>query len=190
MNSDLRLLTLLQSVRDGSATAFEEIYRLTRGSVYSQIFGMLRNSSDSEEVVQEVYARIWLRSLQFDPCKGGVASWINGIARNLALDLLRLRKRKPLLSPEIPHEFDDELDDIVCPDLQPLENVIRRQRANAVRGSLECLPVGARECVTLSFYEDMSHAEIASKLGIPIGTVKTWVSRSYGGLRPLLKEHC
>ncbi len=189
MNSDFRLIALLQLVMDGSASAFEEIYRLTRGNVYSKIFQILRNSSDSEDILQEVYARIWLRSLQFDPCKGGVVSWINGIARHLALDLLRLRKRQPLVSTEMPCEFDNTLDEIVCPDCQPLDNVIRRQRANAVRGSLEHLPAGARECLTLAFFEDLSHTEIASKIGIPLGTVKTWVSRSYGSLRPFLKEH-
>lgn len=189
MNSEPRLILLLQSVMHGSTAAFEELYLQTKVGVYSHIFRVLRNRSDSEEVLQEVYARIWLRSRQFEPSKGGVVGWINGIARNLSLDLLRVRKGRPQSALEFASGPEASLDAMVCPALQPLDSVILRQRENAVRGSLQHLPPGARECVMLAFYEDLSHSQIASQVGIPLGTVKSWVSRSYGGLRPLLEEH-
>lgn len=189
MNSDLHLTRLLQLVMEGSTSAFNELYLRTKVGVYNKILRLLRNRSDAEEVLQEVYVRVWLRALQFEPCKGGVPGWINGIARNLALDLLRSKVRQPQFALELAYESDLELDEPICPALQPLDFAIRSQRAHAVLGSLQQLPAGPRECITLAFYEDLSHSQIASQVGIPLGTVKSWVTRSYGGLRPFLEDH-
>jgi RNA polymerase sigma-70 factor, ECF subfamily len=189
MNSDPRLIMLLQSVTNGNAAAFEELYLHTKFGIYNRIFRLLKNPSDSEEVLQEVFSRVWIRSQQFEPCKGGVEGWIISIARNLTLDRLRLRKRQPLLPIEMHYESDGTLDEIVCPALRPLDELIRRQRADAVRKGLRRLSIGPRECVTLAFYEELSHSQIAIRTGIPLGTVKSWVSRSYGDLRPILDQH-
>lgn len=189
MNSDPKLIMMLKSVMQGNVSAFEELYLQTKVGVYKKLFRILRNSSDAEEVLQDVYARVWVRAWQFEPCKGGVPGWINGIARNLALDLLRLKIRQPQFSFDQAYEPDSEVDEVTCSALLPLDFVILRQRENAVRGSLQNLEAGPRECLMLAFYEDLSHSQIASQVGIPLGTVKSWVSRSYGGLRPILADH-
>jgi RNA polymerase sigma-70 factor, ECF subfamily len=185
---DQKLISLVQSVMIGSESAFRELYVQTKGRVYSKTYRMLGNRSDTDEVLQDVYSKIWLRSHQFESCKGGVAGWIQGIARNEALNRLRLRKRLSLLAAE-PFATESSEDEIVCPTLQPLDAVLRNERAIAVRSGLLNLPLAQRECLTLAFFDELSQSQIASRVGIPLGTVKTWISRSYGSLRPMLEAH-
>jgi RNA polymerase sigma-70 factor, ECF subfamily len=180
---------LLNAVILGNEAAFEELYALTRSGVYRKLFRVLRDQFDSEEVLQEVYATIWLKSKQFKPCRGNVAGWINAIARNLALDLIRLRKRQSLPAFKLFHETGGSDCEIVCLGLQPLNNMIANERLNAVRACLKSLPLGPQECVALAFFEGLSHSQIANRVGIPLGTVKTWISRSYDHLRPMLGAH-
>jgi RNA polymerase sigma factor (sigma-70 family) len=190
INSDPQLVTLMQEVKLGSEPAFLELYRLTRSGVYSKVFRILENRSDAEDVVQDVYLKVWIKSQQFDFCKGGVKGWINAIARNLSLDFLRLEKTLPQLALAMPYDWHNDQDEIICSAMQPLESVISIQRAKAVHESLQKLSQAQLSCLTLACFEDLSHSQIATHLGLPLGTVKTWVSRSYVSLRPMLKEHC
>jgi RNA polymerase sigma-70 factor, ECF subfamily len=190
-SSEANLIALMRAVMLGSEPAFIELYRGTYLGVYHKVLRILRNRVDAEDVVQDVYVKVWLRSQQFKPCKGGVKGWINAIARNLTLDLLRIRKRTPetIIEQPFDDDYSNDRHEIICSAKQPLESAICLERQTAVRNSLQKLSVGQRDCLKLASYEDLSQSQIAVHLGIPLGTVKTWVSRSYISLRPILKEY-
>ena len=185
-STDSILRILLNSSRRGESRAFEELYRLTKIGVKKTVLRITRDTAETEELVQETYAKVWQSSYLFDSSRGPVSNWINGIARNLAIDSLRRRQRQPTL------DIDEVMIEGVigtqydCAELQPLELAIAHQRAQAVQESLKILSVAQRECLMLGFFADLSHSEIASSVGIPLGTVKSLVSRSYLRLKPVL----
>ncbi len=188
MNTD-PLAGLLHSASRGCESDFSELYRKTRVSIYYNVLRVLKNASDSEDVLQDTYVTVWARAQQFDPCKGSAKGWINAIARNKALDMLRLKKRMPELLLEQVSETQQEAKELVCSAAQPQESIIKNELASALRLCLQQLPLKQRDCLESVFFEELSHSQVAARFGLPLGTVKTWVSRSYVSLKPMLRAH-
>jgi RNA polymerase sigma-70 factor, ECF subfamily len=184
-----KLTLLVQAVVSKNEPAFLELYRTTNRSVFYKILRIVRNRSDAEEILQEVYARVWYKSKLFQVDKGCARAWINAIARNCALDLVRLQKATPQPAAEMPADVINDYSEIACTAPQPLENAIRHEQELLVREGLRKLSIQQRDCLTLAFYEDLSHSQIAIRLGVPLGTVKTWIARSYILLQPTFQEY-
>jgi len=119
----------------------------------------------AEEVVQETFIRVWRKAGQFDPNKASASTWIYTIARNQRIDLLRKRHR-----PE--PDFEDPA---FVPEAepQPSELVSRDQETSRLRACMETLSPEQQDVLRLAFMEEMPHVEVAEKLGIPLGTVKS-----------------
>jgi RNA polymerase sigma-70 factor, ECF subfamily len=183
------MISWIQSVTNGDKRAFLALYQHTNRGVYYKVLRVLCNQSDAEDVLQETYSKVWSQSLKFESSKGCVKGWINAIAFNLSLDLLRLKNRNPVSFVETVAALHHNGEETICPSPQPLELTISGERAGAVRNCLKFLSPAQRECLNLAFFEDLSHAQIASRLGMPLGTVKTSISRAYLCLRPKLSRH-
>lgn len=147
---------------------------------------MMRSGADTalaEELAQETLARIWLKAGLYRPEKGTPESWILSVARNLRIDRLR-RERVWELSEALPEGHEEK------PSGEPGadEQVSERERAARVQSVLAELPEDQREVITLSFVEGMSHGEIAARLDVPLGTVKSRLRLAYERMRPALKD--
>ncbi|HZC23878.1 MAG TPA: sigma-70 family RNA polymerase sigma factor, partial [Candidatus Binatia bacterium] len=125
----------------------------------------------AEDVLQEVFMQFWRNPEVFDASRGSLAGWLAVIARNRAIDLVR--KRRP----------ESELSDVVVsvePDLVQAEwNLV----LGKIRGALGGMPPAQRAAVEMSFFEGLTHTEIAEKTGEPLGTIKTRIRAALLALR-------
>ena len=142
-----------------------------------------RGGADSEaaqEVVQEAMVLVWRKARSFDRARASAATWIFTIARNKRIDALR-RERRPELDPA-----DPALQPAQIPDGDALARA--GEREEKVRRALKHLPDDQVELLRLSFFAGKTHRDIADQLRLPIGTVKSRMSRAFEKLRSILQD--
>jgi RNA polymerase sigma-70 factor, ECF subfamily len=150
------------------ATAFEVFFDRHGGVAYSLAYRIVGERGAAEDVTQEAFVSIWRSGARYDPTRGSVRSWMLGIVRNRAIDVLRSKAgRAPKL------DFDDEavLEQRPAAELTDAE-ALQRETAREVRGVLRELPGDQSKVIELAYFGGFSHAEIARMLGVPLGTVK------------------
>ncbi|MDD7911043.1 sigma-70 family RNA polymerase sigma factor [Pseudovibrio exalbescens] len=144
----------------------------------------MRSGTDeamAEEMVQETFVLVWRKSHLYDPSRSAASTWIFTIARNHRID--RLRREKRFVQKE-EHFFEAELVDDGSQD----RDVDQPKMSLIINEALAELPPNQAELVRLSFYEEVTHAEIASRLQLPLGTVKSRLRLAFGRLRKKLAE--
>ncbi len=171
--------------------SFERLYRLTSRRLFGIVLRILPDGAEAEDVLQDVYLKVWHRCAQFDAGKGSVMHWLSSIARYSAIDGHRQRGIRPrsLRGSKSDEDDFDPYGGIASTDPQPLDLIIRQRSAAAVRDGMRLLSNEQRESLTLAYCDGLSHAQIALRLGQPAGTVKSWLRRSYKVLRPALADH-
>lgn len=153
---------LIARMRAGDESAMADLYDRYSGVVYGVALRVLGNTATAEDLLQEVFLQLWRNPPAFDANRGRLAPWLAVIARNRAIDLLR--KRPP----------EDDIDDLPISTGVNLENdAAQRLAIERVRGALARLPQEQRKALEMAFFEGMTHTEIASKTGEPLGTIKT-----------------
>lgn len=165
---------LLLRTASGDQDAFRVLYERTSGRLFAICLRIARNRTLAEDFLQEAYARVWERSRQFDPRRGGALAWMIALTRNHAIDVIRTRGREVLSATGA--EFD-------LPDLTAFSGVDLKLDGPAIWRALAELDDGPRRCIMHAYLDGMSYQEIASAVGIPVGTAKTWVSRGIAKLR-------
>jgi len=172
------------AVAQGDSQALEVLYDRYSAVVYRLAFRMLKNREQSEEIVQEVFWRVWRRSASFERERGRVAQWIFGIAHNLCIDELRRMRARPNPvydndeNPIIPQLVDDHVD-------VPATAWANDQR-RVIINALASLPTAQRQAIELAYFNGLSHQEIAEHLDRPLGTIKTRVRLGLQKLGTLL----
>lgn len=150
-------------------SAFEALYDRHSTTVYSLILRIVRDSARAEELAQETFWQVWTRAEQFQGA-GAVAAWLNRIARNKALDELRRRKSRPQPS----DQGEQRLAEIAAPSSNQVEQQVDRSwNRLTVADALAAIPPEQRSCLEMSYFDGMSQREIAAKLDVPLGTIKT-----------------
>jgi RNA polymerase sigma factor (sigma-70 family) len=140
------------------------------------------SSDEAEEIAQNALITVWRKASQFDPATAGAAAWIFTIARNLRIDSFRRRVRTDRV------QGTSELPDAPDP-AEPADTVISRaQDAARITSAIKRLSAEQSMVVKLSFIEERPHPEIASLLGIPLGTVKSRIRLAMNRLRDILDE--
>lgn len=144
---------------------------------------MMRHGADvetAEEIAQETMLAVWRKAHLFVESKGSVATWIFTIARNLRID----RIRRQVVWQAYGEEFAE-----MPGSEEPLEDRMAREQAEGIiLQALDTLPPEQREVIQLAFAGDLSHSEIAQKLGLPLGTVKSRVRLAYQKLRETVED--
>jgi RNA polymerase sigma-70 factor (ECF subfamily) len=151
-----------------------ELYRLYSARLYGLGLRLLGDRGMAEELVQETFLRLWRSAARFDPERGSVRTFVFTIARRVAVDLVRRPASRPLATADP--------DDSAVPDGETFDALLIRLD---VRDALEALSHKHRQVLELMLDEDLGQAEIAGRLSIPVGTVKT---RAFYGLRALRLE--
>jgi RNA polymerase sigma-70 factor (ECF subfamily) len=166
--------------RHGDAEAFRKLFQAYAPRVKAY---MMRNGADqntAEDLAQETLLAVWRKAGLYSDEKGSATTWIFTIARNLRIDRLR---REVAYQP-MPEGQEEEASD----DQPPDEEVAERQRREKVRAVMAELPAEQSEVVVLSYIEGLSHSEIADRLGLPLGTVKSRMRLAYARIRDALEE--
>jgi RNA polymerase sigma-70 factor, ECF subfamily len=152
--------------------AMEDIFRRYSGPVYSVALRVLHDTGQAEDVLQEVFLQLWRNPTAFDQDRGSLGAWLMVVARNRAIDLLR--RRKP----------SDSVDDVVlASSINVADEAVRNVMMEKVHRALAELPSEQRKSLELAYFEGLSHTEIASRTGDPLGTVKTRIRQALITLR-------
>lgn len=183
--SDENLMRLL--VR-GDASAFDALLGRHRPGVRRRLVTIVRDESAAEDLLQEVFLRLWTHAAQWSG-EGSVAGWLLRIATNVALNHLRSARRRPvrpLPAAELDNE-DDPTSGCLADEsaLDPAELLERAEALESLRRSVDALPEAKRAVMRMVHEEDMSIADVAERLGIPEGTVK---SRLHYAIRRIARE--
>jgi RNA polymerase sigma-70 factor (ECF subfamily) len=155
------------------------LYRTYGGELYGFALNSLGDRGLAEEVVQDVFTRVWRHADSFDPERASFRTWIYGIARNAIIDLERRRSVRPRLAPR-----EDERDEPVAKD-NSIESALLAWQVSA---ALARLTPEHRQVIRLAHFQGMRLREIAERTGLPLGTVKSRVSYALRGLRLALEE--
>lgn len=156
---------LASLVQERDQQVFARLFRFYAPRIKTYLRKLGTDDAMAEELAQEAMLAVWRKAESFDPAKATAGTWIFAIARNLRIDRLR-RERRPEIDPDDPALVED-------PAPRADEVVAVEQSERKVRAALAGLPPEQAEVVALSFYEDRPHAEIAARLGLPLGTVKS-----------------
>lgn len=172
----------MDRVRAGDMRALEELYDRYSGLLYSAALRILGRPADAEEALQEAWLQAWNRADSFDPARGAVPAWLLTLARSRAIDRLRTRASRQRVEQVV---ADD-------PPVQTIEEppatVEQRQLQQKVVAALDTLGPQQRQVLELAYFGGLSQSEIASRLGAPLGTVKSWTRQGLLRLRELLPQ--
>lgn len=151
----------------GDRTALRVIYDLEAPRMIGVAMRLLRRKDLAEEAVHDAFMRLWRGAKGFDPARGLARPWLYAIVRNRALTILRDERR-----------FEsDENADAPAPEPEPDNAVSGLPESSALRRCLEALDTQKHTAVVLAYVHGMSHGEITGKLGVPLGTAKSWTRR-------------
>ena len=171
----------IERVMHQDETALNALYEATVGRVYGLALRITRNAELAEEVTEDAFWQLWRQAPRFDPTRGTALAWILTMARSRALDALRARD--PAIATEDTAALLDargETDD------SPEDLLHAVQSDHRLHGALEQLDAQPRQLIALAFFRGLTHDEIASHTGIPLGTVKSHIRRGLSTLRTLL----
>lgn len=176
------LETLLGQVARGDGSAFEQLYRATSAKLFGICLRLLRERSDAEDVLQEVYASIWRKAAQYDAALASPISWLAMIAHNKAIDRLRADSHA---RNALPIEFAEDITDGNVSAHAAAELAGDKRQLEGCLGELE---VQRRTLIRTAFFEGVTYEELAQRSGTPLGTVKSWIRRGLQQLRSCLER--
>jgi RNA polymerase sigma-70 factor (ECF subfamily) len=171
--SDEDLLELVAGQRDGEA--FEVLYQRYSRAVYAVVRRGLGDHARSEDVVQEAFTSVWRSAAGYRRERGSATGWLFAIARNASADTLRARK--PVSVGDAPDRPD--------PGPGPDELASAELQAFTVHAAVDALPARERDVIELAYFKGLSQSEVADRLSVPLGTVKT---RTRSGLARLAER--
>ena len=172
---------LLARAADGDMDAFGQLYHATSAKLFGIVLRILKNRAQSEDILQEIYVRVWERAGDFEPGRASIITWMATIARNRAIDALRRDKRHEV----VVDDFDiDQLAD--HDDLSVADDVERNDALRQLEICLGGLDDERRTMVRLAYLDGFSRAELAERFAQPVGTIKTWLHRSLKQLKECL----
>src|SRR4029453_5063916 len=157
---------LIAMIAAGESAAFETLYHRYAANVYQTVLRVVQDRALAEDLVQEVFWRVWRRSTCFASERGQVASWLRAMAHNVSIDeLRRMRARPVLIGAELEQsrmlQLSDDQADVVA-------STMRREQRRLIASALQQLPVEQRQVIELNYLGGHTYKEIATTLNSPI----------------------
>lgn len=166
---------LISRIRAGDEDALATLHDRYSQVVYSVALRVLGETTQAEDILQEIFLQLWRNPQTFDSNRGSLGAWLAVITRHRAIDLLR--RRRP----------ESDIEDVIVAVDTRLEQTTDRNMAIAkIRAVVERLPAEQRKPLEMAFFEGLTHSEIASKTGEPLGTVKTRIRSALLTIRKAL----
>ncbi len=172
---------LMDEASAGSVAAFGELYDRYCARAYRVAMSVCCDDGCAQDAVQEAFVSIWKTSGSYRSQRGTVAAWLLSVVRHRAIDLARRNGTAAARRASESHLNDRRAADDVC------EHALSREKANHLLGLLKQLPDVQREVITLAFYGQLTHTEIAQQLGLPTGTVKGRMRLGMHKLRAIIE---
>lgn len=173
------LAECLRAIAQGRSDAFRRLYEAEAARMLGISLRILRRRALAEEAVHDAFISIWNHAGRYQPSLGSPRSWMQTILRNRALNILRGEARTDLTETLEPF-------DVASDDESPEAVVERLSEAEALRHCLQRLEAAPRQAVVLAYVQGLSHGEIAERLRMPLGTIKSRIRRSLLALKECL----
>jgi RNA polymerase sigma-70 factor (ECF subfamily) len=162
--------TLVHRLLQKDVSAFEQLYDRHSRAIYSLVLRILQQAGTAEEVVQDIFLQLWRNAAQYDVSRGPFVPWLFTLARNRALDTLRLKSERQ-------RRREDQTEELppIATVPQYEQQFDEKRRAEKVRTLMASLSPQQKKAIELAYFEGLSHSEIAAALKEPLGTVKSWI---------------
>ena len=163
--------TLVLRFLQKDVSAFEQLYDRHSHLVYSVVLRILQQAGTAEEVVQDVFLQLWRNAAQYDRSRGPFVPWLLTLARNRALDTLRLKSERQRRR----EDQTEKLPPVTVSAPEYEKTLDEKRAAEKVRALMGELIPQQKKAIELAYFEGLSHTEIAEALKEPLGTVKSWI---------------
>jgi RNA polymerase sigma-70 factor, ECF subfamily len=173
------LAGLLARVAARDREAFAAVYTATSAKLFGIVVRILPRRDVAEDVLQDVYVKIWQSAGGFDPGRASAITWMATIARNRAID--EVRRRRPVSIEDAPEALE-----VAHSGPDPLESAQQSEALRRLNACLDGLEPDRRQMVLLAYYTGLSRDELAQRFATPVNTIKTWLHRSLAQLRKCL----
>ncbi len=161
---------LVRRLLQRDVSAFEQLYDRHSRAVYGLVLRVLQQAGTAEEVVQDIFLQLWRNASRYDESRGPFVPWLLALARNRALDTLRLKSERQ-------RRREDQTEELpplaAAPDYE--RQIDEKRRGERVRVLMSFLNPRQRKAIELAYFEGLSHTEIAAAMKEPLGTVKSWI---------------
>lgn len=173
------LLRAMDGVANGNRSSLKAVYDATNAKLFGVILRLVGDRENAEDILQEVYVKVWHRAGRFDASRASPITWLSTIARNTAIDHLRRSGRRPeTATDEMPEIADDavRVDEMLC----------TQEDNAALRKCLEELQPDHRRSIRLAFFDGLTHSQLSERMNVPLGTMKSWIRRGLQNLKGCL----
>jgi RNA polymerase sigma-70 factor (ECF subfamily) len=176
------IVAALSRIPAGDRAALQTVYRLTSAKLFGVVLRILGERSEAEDVLQEVYLTIWRKAGDFDAARASPMTWLIAIARNRAIDRLRSAR---LASRMDPIDAAAEIADGAADAARLLED---SQTAARLDGCLGTLAAHERAALRGAFFDGNTYEELAQRMSVPLGTMKSWIRRAMIKMKACLEQ--
>jgi RNA polymerase sigma-70 factor (ECF subfamily) len=176
-----QLSAALSRVGEGSQDALAEVYRRTSAKLFGICLRILGDRSEAEDALQDIYVNVWRKAGSFDPARASPITWLAALARNRSIDRRRARGTRDMAPVEDAAELPDGGEDA-------LTRLLAAEEGGHIAACLEELEVRQNGAIRSAFYEGLSYPELAARLAVPLGTVKSWIRRGLLRLKDCLER--
>jgi RNA polymerase sigma-70 factor (ECF subfamily) len=177
----VHLSQLLADVAGGDQAAFAELYERTSAKLFGICLRILKDRNEAEDILQDVYVNVWRSAGRFDSERASPITWLAVLARNRAIDRLRAQGPRP-------SETIDAALDIADVSEDAPTGLERRQDAARLAHCLGELEDKQRAVIRSAFFDGFTYSELAARLDVPLGTMKSWIRRGLMRLRECLER--
>lgn len=169
-------------IEQGDRAAFAKVYQDTSAKLFGICLRILGNRSEAEEALQEAYINVWHKAGRFDPDRSSPITWLAALARNKAIDRLRARGSRPLA------EIGAEAMAVPDPAVSAFDTLEAADDALVLSRCIDELEPNQAGAIRQSFLGGATYSELASREGVPLGTMKSWVRRGLLRLKECLQR--
>jgi RNA polymerase sigma factor (sigma-70 family) len=172
----------LARIPGGDRAALQTVYRLTSAKLFGVCLRILGERADAEDVLQEVFVTVWRKAADFDATRASPMTWLIAIARNRAIDRLRAARNSRRMEPL------DAADAVA--DAAPIaDSALENTQENArLHGCLGELAAHERAALRGAFFDGNTYEELAARMAVPLGTMKSWIRRAMIKLKACLER--
>ena len=172
----------LQRIAGGDRAALQTVYRLTSAKLFGVALRILGERSEAEDVLQEVYVTVWRKAADFEPDRASPMTWLIAIARNRAIDRLRATRRTRSAEPI------EAASDIADPAAGADQTLVGAQDYARLHGCLDELAGRERAALRGAFFDGNTYEDLAGRMKVPLGTMKSWIRRAMIKLKACLER--
>ena len=172
---------MLAHVAEGDRAALRQLYDLTSAKLFGVCLRISQDREVAEDLLQDVYLKVWNRAGRFDASKASPITWLCAIARNTAIDWRRASKA-PMILPE------DAAADIADDTLSAPEMIDADRERARIFLCLDALEDRTRSAIRSAFFDGLSYAQLADRMTVPLGTMKSWIRRGLMQMKACLGD--